>query len=198
MAGARPSQFRAHIEVNGDVHAAERLQAIGKRARKTRPLMEAVVGMLFTQQRARIASKPWAPLADSTVGRKISENENPDIFRDEARRIKGTPTRTPDAMYHALTTPNAPGQLRYVTNASATFGLDSKGRGPFFYARFVQNVKGTQRRILAISEADALELTKLVASYIYDGWEKPGGLSGKGSRPSLSGMGFFPSGGGIE
>ena len=192
----RPSGFRAQIEVNGDVLAAERLEGIGRRARKTRPLMETIVGVLFTQQRARIASKPWKPLADSTVERKISENENPDIFRDEARRIKGQPTRTPDAMYQALTTPNAPGQLRYITNASAAFGLDSKGRGPFFYARFVQNVKGNQRRILAISADDALQLTQLVASYIYDGWEKPGGLTAR-KPTSTSGMGFMPTGGGL-
>lgn len=196
----KPSAFKAHIEVNGDVQAADALRSIGKRAKNTRPLMEVAVGMLAQQQKRRFDQKPWAPLAAGTVARKEYEAENPEIFRDEARFIKGSPTRVPDELFRAVTVPGHPGQLRYVTRASATFGVQSAGKGPLFYARFVQNVKGKQRRILAISDADALALLKLCASYIYDGWPRSGGMTRPGTSPglaALSGLGFAPTGGGL-
>lgn len=168
----KPSSFRAYVEVNGDTHAIDAVKAIGYRASHTTPLMQAIVGQMSMQQKARVEQKPYTPLGAGTVARKTSENENPEIFRDEARRIKGVPTRIPDALYQAATTPGAPGQLRRVTRASATFGLKSAGNGQFFYARFMQNVKGKKRRIFAISESDALALVKTVASYVYDGWPK--------------------------
>lgn len=169
---ARPSQLKAVIEINGDDIVAESLLALGKRAYETRPLMERVVGVLQTQQARRIDAKPYEPLTEETTARKVRELENPDIFRDEARFIKGAPTRMPDDLYQAVTSSSHPGQLRYVTRASATFGLKSAGNGPLFYARFVQNVKGKKRRILAISPANARILVSGVASYIYDGWAK--------------------------
>lgn len=168
----RPSAFRAEIEVNGDVKAVDAILAVGKRAQETRPLMEAITGMLQSQQRARVNQSPYAPLEASTIDKKIRENEAPVILRDSSRRIKGVPTRVPDALYRAITVPNAPGQLRRITRASATFGVKSAGHGELFYARFVQNVKGKKRRILAISEGDALALVKVCASYVYDGWPK--------------------------
>lgn len=168
----RPSALRAYIEVNGDILAADAIKSIGRRASHTRPLMEVIVGQLQQQQRARVAAKPWKPLEDSTVEKKTRENEDPEIFRDSSRRIKGVPTRVPDALYRAITQAGAPGQLRLVTRASATFGIKSAGHGELFYARFVQNVKGNQRRILAISETDALALVRTTASFIYDGWPR--------------------------
>lgn len=168
----KPSAFRAYVEVNGDVRAADAIKAIGHRAAHTLPLMEVVVGQMAQQQKRRVESKPYTPPQANTVARKASENQNPDIFRDEARRIKGQPTRVPDALYRAATSAGAPGQLRHITRASATFGLKSAGNGEFFYARFVQNVKGKKRRIFAISETDALALVKTVASFVYDGWPK--------------------------
>lgn len=162
----KPSAFRAHIEVNGDAQAAHFIEQIGYRASHTLPLMKDLVEVLQLQQKRRMEQKPWAPLEANTVARKVSENENPDTFRDEARRIKGQATRVPDALYRAITVPNAPGQLRYVTRASATFGLKSAGHGEFFYARFVQNVKGKKRRILALTPDDALMLTGFTELYI--------------------------------
>jgi hypothetical protein len=162
----KPSAFRAHVEVNGDAQAAYFIRQIGYRAAHTLPLMTKLVDVLQLQQKRRMEQKPWAPLEASTVARKISESENPDTFRDEARRIKGQPTRMPDALYRAITQPNFPGQLRHVTRASATFGVKSAGQGPFFYARFVQNVKGKKRRILALTPDDALILTGFVEFYI--------------------------------
>jgi hypothetical protein len=169
---ARPSQLKAVIEINGDAIAADALVAIGERAFKTRPLMEQSVGVLQNQQARRIESAPYEPLTEETTARKVRELENPEIFRDESRFIKGEPTRHADDLYQAVTSTTHPGQLRRVTRASATFGLKSAGNGPLFYARFVQNVKGKKRRILAISPANARLLVSGVASYIYDGWPK--------------------------
>jgi hypothetical protein len=169
---ARPSQLKAYVDVNGDVAAADALKSIGYRASHTRPLMEQIVGVLQAQQARRIQSDPYTPLAEDTVERKVRELENPATFRDESRMIKGKPTRVPDNLFKAVTSPTHPGQLRVVTRASATFGLKSAGNGEFFYARFVQNVKGTKRRILAISPGNAQILVSGVASYIYDGWPK--------------------------
>lgn len=169
---ARPSQLKAVIEINGDALAADLLEAIGRRAYETQPLMEQVVGVLQAQQARRIQSSPYPPLTDETIARKVRELENPGVFRDEARFIKGSPTRMPDDLYQAIVSSNHPGQLRHVTRASATFGVKSAGNGPLFYARFVQNVKGTKRRILAITPANARTLTFGIASYIFDGWPK--------------------------
>jgi hypothetical protein len=175
---AKPSAFRAYVEVNGDKQIEESLREIGHRGSHTTPLMAQMVDLLQFQQARRVQSKPWAPLAAGTVERKAREGENTDILRDESRMIKGVPTRVPDAMYSAIVTPNFPGQLRRVTRASATFGLQSAGRGPFFYARFVQNVRGVKRRILAISQKDALTLLVEVDRWLFKGWRVKTGASG--------------------
>lgn len=169
---ARPSQLKAVIEINGDALAADLLKAIGDRAYNTRPLMERTVGVLQVQQARRIQSGAYEPLTDETTARKVRELENPGVFRDEARFVKGAPTRVPDELYQAVVSSDHPGQLRRITRASATFGLKSAGNGPLFYARFVQNVKGKKRRILAISPANARTLVFGVASYVFDGWPK--------------------------
>src|SRR6185312_7122318 len=106
------------------------------------------------------------PLEDSTAERKEKEGEIPELFRDERRRIRCEDTRDRDALYRALTQVSAPGQLKHATRTTATFGLQSAGQGPFFYARFVQNVKGNKRRILAISTDDAMIITGFIEWYI--------------------------------
>lgn len=166
MAGGKPSALRAHVEVNGDAQAAYFIKQIGYRAAHTLPLMTKLVDVLQMQQARRMEQKPWPALAASTVDRKVREGENPDTFRDEARVVRGQPTRMPDALYRAITQPKFPGQLRHVTRASATFGVQSSGSQSFFYARFVQNVRGTKRRILALTPDDALILTGFVELYV--------------------------------
>lgn len=163
---AKPSAFKAYIEVNGDAQAADMIRGVGARARDTLPLMVELVDVLQMQQARRVAANPYLPLSEETVARKTRENENPETFRDESRYIHHRPTRTPDAMYRALTETTYPGQLKHATRTTATFGLQSAGQGPFFYARFVQNVKGTKRRILAISSDDAMILLGWVEQYI--------------------------------
>lgn len=167
---ARPSSFRAEIEVNGAAHAAERIAAMGARAFNTFPLMEAMKEVLFAQQKARVLSSPWTGLKDVTVQRKVAQNEDPSIFRDEWRPIGGNATRTGNKLWFALTLNGATGQIRRATRTTATFGVDSKGNNQLFYARFVQNAKGTQRKILAISDADALIITQKAANWINEGY----------------------------
>lgn len=178
---AKPSAFRAQVEVNGAAQAAGMIRAVGARARNTLPLMEEMVGLLQMQQARRVRSNPYLPLSEETVARKIREAENPETFRDEHRFIRNHPTRTADAMYHALTEPSYPGQLKHATRASATYGLQSAGQGPFFYARFVQNVKGAKRRIMAISTDDAMIILGFIEQYIMGAvWQQRLGNAGAG------------------
>jgi hypothetical protein len=167
---AKPSSFRAEISVNGDIHAAERIAEMGARALNTFPLMEAMKELLFAQQKARVLSTPWEPLKDSTVARKLAQNEDPSIFRDEWRPMAGRSTRTGNKLWFALTMNGATGQIKRATRTTATFGVDSAGRGSLYYARWVQNVHGTKRKILAISDADALVITMKTANWIYEGY----------------------------
>lgn len=166
----KPSAFRAEISVNGDLHAAERIEAMGARAFNTVPVMEAVKEMLFAQQRARVLSEPWEPLKETTVARKARQGEDTSIFRDEWRPVGGLATRVGNKLWLALTMNGATGQIKRATRTTATFGVDSKGNHQLFYARMVQNVKGTKRKILAISAADATEITLKIANWIYDGY----------------------------
>lgn len=166
---SKPSAFRAQVLVNGDVHAAEQIDQMAARAFDTLPLMEEIKDLLFAQQKARVESQPWEPLKDSTIARKARQDQDTSIFRDEWRPIRGTATRIGNQMWLALTLDGATGQVKRATRTTAKFGLDSAGNHKLFYARFVQNVKGTKRKILAISEADALEITLRIAKWIYDG-----------------------------
>lgn len=163
------SRIRLAVEVNGAKVAADALLAMGERAFNTQPLTEMLVRELFDESRKRVQQAPWKPLTDGTVRRKSSQGEDTGILRDEWRPIKGVPTRRGDALYTALTTWGAPGQLARATRTMATFGVHSAGQGPLFYARFVQNVHGTKRRILAISEARAIAISEMVVRYITHG-----------------------------
>jgi hypothetical protein len=155
------------VEVNGALQAGERLRMLGSRGYNTLPLTEKLVEVLAASQRKRVEEAPWAPLTEGTVARKVSTGENPAILRDEWRPIKGKATRTGNALYLALTLDGATGQVRAATRTRATFGVNTKGN--LFYARFVQNVKGTKRRILAIDEATALTVTEMVGSWLFFG-----------------------------
>lgn len=166
---AAPTQFRAEVEVFGVSHSVEKLTAMGARAMNTLPLMEMIKELLFEQQRARVQSAPWAPLADSTITRKASQDEDVSIFRDEWRPIGGKATRVGNKLYLALTLDGATGQIKRATRTTATFGVQSKGNQQLFYARFAQNVKGTHRQILGISDDDALGITERVGNWIYVG-----------------------------
>jgi hypothetical protein len=157
------------VEVNGAVQAGERLRMLGSRAFNTLPIMETMAEFLFESQRARVQTEPWAPLKDVTVARKLSQDEDPGILKDEWRPIKGKPTRVGNKLYLALTLDGATGQVKRATRTTATFGVKSAGKQELFYARFVQNVKGTKRRILALSEADALAVTEGIGSWIVAG-----------------------------
>ncbi|MGZ4530810.1 MAG: hypothetical protein ACXVXP_00490 [Mycobacteriaceae bacterium] len=160
------SEFRAEVEVFGANETAHKILEIGARAYNTLPLMEALKEYLFETQSARVKSAPWAPLTEGTVARKASQGENTEILRDEWRPIKGTPTRVGNKLYLALTLDGATGQIKRATRTWAVFGADSAGNHQLFYARFVQNVKGKKRRILAISEGEALTITQRVGSFI--------------------------------
>lgn len=160
------SEFRASVEVSGATETAEQLRMMGARAYNTLPLMEQLVEVLAETSKQRVESAPWAPLTESTVARKEAQGSNPAILRDEPRVWKGAPTRTRDALYRALTTSGAPGQVKRVTRTWAIFGVDAAGNHKLFYARFVQNVKGKRRRILAINQETALVIIERVGSWL--------------------------------
>jgi hypothetical protein len=163
----KPSAFRSEITVEGVDMTVGEFERMARRAVMTAPLMARISQLLFEQQKARVESAPWAPLKDSTLGRKAAQGENTAIFRDEWRPVKGRATRVGDKLWLALTLDGATGQIKRFTRTTATFGVDSKGNRQLFYARFVQNVKGTKRKILAISSEDALVISMEVAKYIY-------------------------------
>lgn len=163
------SEFRAEVIVSGAHETAAAIREMGRRAYETLPLMEELKELLFESQRERVQSAPWTPLTEGTVERKSAQGSNTAILRDEPRLIGGTPTRSRDALYMALTTDGAPGQIKRATRTWAIFGADSAGNHSLFYARFVQNVKGTKRRILAINEGTASTVTERVANYIRPG-----------------------------
>lgn len=163
----KPSAFRAEISVEGVDMAVAEFREMAKRAVNTAPLMARISELLFAQQKARVESTPWEPLKDSTIARKAAQGQNTGIFRDEWRPIKGSATRVGNKLWLALTLDGATGQVKRFTRTTATFGVDSKGNHQLFYARFAQNNHGTQRRILAISDSDAVEITMAIANYIY-------------------------------
>lgn len=167
------SNHRVVVEVAGAKESAEAIRLMGERAYNTWALTEEMVTFLADEQRERIKkASAYEPLETSTVERKLEEGENPEIFRDEARMIKGTATRERDALYRAVTVPGAPGQLRRNTRTWAVFGVESAGKGKLFYARFVQNVRGHKRKILAISAEGAMTIAERSANYITHGWSQ--------------------------
>lgn len=163
------SAFRAEITVMGATATAEKINLMGARAANTLPLMEMIKELLFVQQQRRVQSTPWVPLKEVTIARKMAQGENTAIMRGEWRMIGGQATRIADKLWLAMTLDGATGQIKRATRTTATFGVDSKGNHQLFYARFVQDVKGTKRRLLAISSADAVEILDRVGNWIYVG-----------------------------
>jgi hypothetical protein len=174
------SEFRAEVEAFGVGETVEGLRMLGARAYNTFPLMEQLKEYLFMTQRQRVQEAPWTPLTEGTIARKASQNEDTSILRDEWRPIGGKPTRVGNKLYFALTMDGATGQLKTATRTWAIFGVKSHGKQELFYARFVQNVKGTKRRILAINESQALIITEKVAAWVRfgEGAGQSGYLSG--------------------
>jgi hypothetical protein len=160
------SEFRAEVTVTGATETADMLRMMGARAYNTLPLMEVIKEKLFQASRERVQSAPWAPLKGTTIARKISQGEDPSILRDEWRPIRGRSTRVGNKLYLALTLDGATDQVKVATRTWAVFGVNAKGNNPLFYARFVQNVKGTKRKILAINQSTALEITEGVGAWI--------------------------------
>lgn len=172
---ARPSRLRVGVEVEGLNEALATIDGIGNRAYQTTPLMSMIVQHLAGISRERVeGEKPWKPLTPGTMARKSAQGEDTGILRDEWRPIAGTPTRQGDMLYRALTQDGAPGQLRHWTRTFAQFGVKSAGQGELFYARFVQNVHGTKRKILAIKPDQAVEIGGMVARYIGHGHDFAG------------------------
>lgn len=168
-AGSGPrgrSQLQAEVDVFGADTTAAAIRSMGMRAYNTLPLMEELKEFLFETQSARVKSAPWTPLKETTVARKVATEEDPSILRDEWRPIGGRATRVGNKLYLALTLDGATGQIKRATRTWAIFGADAAGNHQLFYARFVQNVKGTKRRLLAIGEGDALTITAKVANWI--------------------------------
>lgn len=159
------SQLRAVVEIDGLTASEEMLKRMGDRAFGTEVLMEEIAEMLEIAARARLSSAPWKPLTSGTIARKASQGEDIRIMHDEWRPIGGTPTRKGDALYTALD--GGPGSYKRATRTTATYGVHTNG--DLFYARFVQNVKGTKRRLLAIDEATAITVTEMVGSWVFFG-----------------------------
>lgn len=186
----KPSAFRAEISVEGVDESVTAFRAMATRAAHTLPLMEEISQILFEQQKTRVEGLPWTPLKQVTIDRKARTNEDTTILHDEWRPLKGgKPSRVGNQLWLALTLDGATGQIKRATRTTATFGVDSKGNHKLYYARFVQNVKGTKRRILAISDEDALAICLRIAGYIYPA---PGERYGGGIVP---GRATAPAGG---
>jgi hypothetical protein len=124
--------------------------------------MSELAEMLEIAARSRLHKAPWKPLTSGTVARKTAQGEDTGIMRDEWRPIGGTPTRRGDALYTALD--GGAGSFKHATRTTATYGVNTKG--DLFYARFVQNVKGTKRKLLAIPADHAVLMVDRVVSYI--------------------------------
>lgn len=177
------SEFRATVDVSGVTETQAMLRQIGLRAYQTLPLMEELKEVLYEASKERVGSAPWAPLADVTVARKASQGSNTSILRDEPRTIKGTATRRRDALYQALTTDGAPGQVKRATRTWAIFGVNTSGS--LYYGRFVQNVKGTTRRLVAIDEGTAALIVERVGAWVRfgEGAGQSGYLTGSFPKP---------------
>jgi hypothetical protein len=156
------SKFRASVLVQGVDVTETYLRDMGERAFATEVLMSEIAEMLEIAARSRLHGSPWKPLTDGTVARKSAQGEDTGIMRDEWRPIKGTPTRRGDALYTALD--GGAGSFKHATRTTATYGVNTKG--DLFYARFVQNVKGTKRKLLAIPADHAVGMVDRIASYI--------------------------------
>jgi len=164
------TRFSVHMGITGADETCSALEDMALALIKSKPIMVKAMPIIQRQMIERMAEAPWLPLTEGTVERKIGQFENPEVFRDESRPIRGKATRIPDLLYHAIVTPGTPGALRRVTPKSATFGVESKNGQLLWYARFVQNVKGRQRRILAFTPANAIELAELVKYEVYSSW----------------------------
>lgn len=165
------SKFRANILVEGVTVTEEYLKGMGERAFATEVLMEEMCELLEIAARSRLSGAPWQPLTDGTVTRKAGQGEDTRIMRDEWRPIGGTPTRQGDALWTALD--GGAGSYKIATRTMATYGVNTKGS--LYYARFVQNVKGTKRKLLAIPAEYAVGMVDKIASYII-------GISDGGAR----------------
>jgi hypothetical protein len=156
------SRFRAQIQVEGVNITEGYLREMGDRAFATEVLMSELAEMLEIAARSRLHKAPWKPLTSGTVARKAAQGEDTSLMRDEWRPIGGTPTRRGDALYTALD--GGAGSFKHATRTTATYGVNTKG--DLFYARFVQNVKGTKRKLLAIPADHAVFMVDRIASYI--------------------------------
>lgn len=156
------SRFRAQVLVEGVNVTEAYLRNMGERAFATEVLMSEVAEMLEIAARSRLHGSPWKPLTTGTIARKEAQGEDTSIMRDEWRPIGGTPTRQGDALYTALD--GGAGSFKHATRTTATYGVNTKGN--LFYARFVQNVKGTKRKLLAIPGDHAVLMVDRIASYI--------------------------------
>lgn len=156
------SQLRAVVEIDGLTASEDMIKRMGDRAFNTEVLMEEMAEALEIAARARLSSAPWKPLTAGTVARKASQGEDIRLMHDEWRPIGGTPTRKGEALYTALD--GGPGSYKLATRTTATYGVHTTG--DLFYARFVQNVKGTKRKLLAIPAEFAVGMADKVASYV--------------------------------
>lgn len=156
------SQFKAVVEIEGLKVSKDLIKDMGDRAYGTEVLMEELAEGLEIAARARLMGAPWKPLTDSTVARKASQGEDTQIMRDEWRPIAGTPTRRGDALWSALD--GGPGSYKLATRTTATYGV--RTTGDLFYGRFVQNVNGTHRKLLAIPEKYAVGMVDKIITYI--------------------------------
>jgi hypothetical protein len=159
---ATTSKFRAQITIEGVNVTEAYLKDMGDRAFATEVLMEEMCELLEIAARSRLAMSPWAPLTADTVARKSSQGEDTRIMHDEWRPIGGSPTRKGDALYTALD--GGAGSYKTATRTMATYGVHTQGN--LFYARFVQNVKGTKRKLLAIPAEYAVGMADKIATYI--------------------------------
>ncbi len=156
------SSLRVECEVNGDLVTHDMLRLMGQRAYNIAPIGEAIGELLKKDVAARAQGQPWLDITDETKARKERQEELPLVMRDERRPVRGEDTRRPDELWDALTTGS--GTRISFTRTTVKYGIPVQG--DLFYARMVENVKGTKRRLMAVTEEGAFAMAVLVSDYV--------------------------------
>ena len=168
MARRRRSKADGVIDIDCS-QAEDMLEGVVERLKDMKPVNKQIVEVIAAKQAERFHNNNWAPLAESTKKRKESQGKSTEVFRDETSG--GKQPREADGLYHVITTPNHPGQIKRASKKKATFGI--KTTGQYYYAPMAQNAGGkkgkkgiTKRWLLGMEKTDVLIFAKMVTGFI--------------------------------
>lgn len=137
-------------ESKGVAQAVTDLDKLGKRASDVRRVSEKVRSVYRKSNEQRFAGEAgWRPLADSTVERKVQGGFDP------------RPERRTGALYRALTSPRASGQVDVRDPSELRFGTTLP------YARYQQGTGHQPKRdLIDLRPSERKEIDRLIAAYI--------------------------------